>query len=168
MRIGMISFGSMGTQIVRKLLRGNHECIVLNSSPAVIEIMKEDNAVIVFSMEKLIQQLPLPRVIWIAVPELFINQIIADVRPYLSAGDILVNCGNPCYMDDIARAKELAQTGIHYLDCCLSVGQLDLLQGYHLLVGDEQDVVTKLNDIFDTLNHDTSTNHTGYQTAPSQ
>ena len=159
MRIGMISFGSMGTQLTRKLLRGGHECIVLNSSPTAIEIMAEDNAAIVFSMEKLIQQLPHPRIIWMTAPELFIDQLILDLTPYLRAEDILVNGSNSYYMDDIARAQELGEKGIHYVDCCASGGQLGLLQGYRLLVGGKQEVVKKLSDIFNTLTHDTNKNH---------
>jgi 6-phosphogluconate dehydrogenase len=155
----MISFGSMGTQLTRKLLLGGHECFVLNSSPTAIEIMAEDNAAIVFSMEKLIQQLPHPRIIWMTAPELFIDQLILDLTPYLRAEDILVNGGNSYYMDDIARAQELGQKGIHYVDCCASGGQLGLLQGYRLLVGGKQEVVKKLSDIFNTMTHNTNKNH---------
>lgn len=157
MRLAMIGFGNLGTHLTRKLLRGNHECVVLNSSPIAVEALAEENALITFSLEKFIQQLPAPRIIWITAPEALMDQLLIDLAPHLSAGDILVDGGNSYYMDDIVRAKKLGRNGVHYLDCCACGGQLGLPHGYRLLIGGDHKIVEKLTDIFDTLSQGKTT-----------
>lgn len=161
MRLGMIGFGNMGTHLTRKLLRGNHECVVLNSSPIAVEALAEENAIITFTLEKFIQQLPTPRIIWITAPEALMDQLLSDLTPHLSVGDILVDGGNSYYMDDIVRAKKLRRKGVHYLDCCACGGQLGLLHGYRLLIGGDRNIVEKLTDILNTLSQGKST--AGYE-----
>lgn len=151
MRLGMIGFGNMGTHLTRKLLRGNHECVVLNSSPIAVEALAEENALITFSLEKFIEKLPSPRIIWMTVPEELMDQLLIDLMPHLNAGDILVDAGNSYYMDDIVRAKKLGEKGVHYLDCCACGGQFGLTHGYRLLIGGEHEIAEKLIGIFTTL-----------------
>jgi 6-phosphogluconate dehydrogenase len=104
-----------------------------------------------FSLEKFIQQLPSPRIIWMTVPEALMEQLLIDLTPHLAAGDVLVDGGNSYYMDDMVRAKQLAEKGVHYMDCCACGGQLGLQHGYRLLIGGDHNVVEKLTDILDTL-----------------
>ncbi|HCS64812.1 MAG TPA: 6-phosphogluconate dehydrogenase (decarboxylating) [Cellvibrio sp.] len=157
MRLGMIGFGNMGTHLTRKLLRGNHECVVLNSSPIAVEELAEENALITFSLEKFVEQLPSPRIIWMTAPEALMDQLLLDLTPHLTAGDILIDGGNSYYMDDIVRAKKLGEKGIHYIDCCACGGQFGLLHGYRLLIGGDHNIVEKLIDIFTTLTQGKST-----------
>lgn len=156
MQLGVIGSGNMGVNLTRKLLRGNHDCVVFNSSPAAVEILLEENAQITFSLEKFIQHLPIPRIIWMMVPGRLMENLIVDLIPYLNAGDILVNGGDSYYMDDMAWAKKLEKNGVHYLDCGISGGQLGLEHGYRLLIGGDKTTVNKLTDVFSTLTHNAS------------
>lgn len=94
MRLGIIGFGYMGTHLARKLLGANHECVVLNSSPIAMDALAETEALITFSLEEFIQQLPSPRIVWMTIPEALLDQLLTDIAPYLYVGDILVNGSN--------------------------------------------------------------------------
>src|ERR1700688_777182 len=116
MQLGMIGLGRMGGNMVRRLLKGSHQCVVYNrSATAVAELVKE-NAVGSTSLADFAKKLAKPRAVWLMVPTGVVDNVIADLLPHLERGDIRVDGGNSYYIDDIRRAKDLAPKGIHYLD----------------------------------------------------
>jgi len=147
----MIGLGRMGANMVRRLLRGGHDCAVFDmSSKAVAELVKE-NAVGTASLAEFAKALTKPRAIWLMVPAGVVDKTIADLLPHLERGDILIDGGNSYYIDDIRRGKELAPKGIHYADVGTSGGVWGLERGYCMMIGGEMDVVKRLDPIFATL-----------------
>jgi 6-phosphogluconate dehydrogenase len=147
----MIGLGRMGANMVRRLLRGGHDCAVFDmSSKAVAELVKE-NAVGTASLAEFAKALTKPRAIWLMVPAGVVDKTIADLLPHLERGDILIDGGNSYYIDDIRRGKELAPKGIHYADVGTSGGVWGLERGYCMMIGGEMDVVNRLDPIFATL-----------------
>jgi len=150
-QIGMIGLGRMGANMVRRLLRGGHQCTVFDKAAnAVAELTKEGAAGSV-SLSDFVQALNKPRVVWLMVPVGAVNGTIADLLPHFERGDILIDGGNSHYADDIRRAKELTLRGIHYVDVGTSGGIWGLERGYCLMIGGEADVVRHLDPIFATL-----------------
>ena len=151
MQLGMIGLGRMGANMVRRLLKGGHDCAVFDmSSKAVAELVKE-NAVGTASLAEFAKALTKPRAIWLMVPAGVVDKTIADLLPHLERGDILIDGGNSYYIDDIRRGKELAPKGIHYADVGTSGGVWGLERGYCMMIGGEMDVVNRLDPIFATL-----------------
>ena len=151
MQLGMIGLGRMGANMVRRLLKGGHECVVFDMSPkAVAELVKE-KAVGSASLAEFVKTLSKPRAVWLMVPAGVVDKTIADLLPHLEAGDILIDGGNSYYIDDIRRAKELAPKGIHYVDVGTSGGVWGLERGYCMMIGGETDTVKRLEPIFTTL-----------------
>jgi 6-phosphogluconate dehydrogenase len=151
LQLGMIGLGRMGANMVRRLLRGGHDCAVFDmSSKAVAELVKE-NAVGTASLAEFAKALTKPRAIWLMVPAGVVDKTIADLLPNLERGDILIDGGNSYYIDDIRRGKELAPKGIHYADVGTSGGVWGLERGYCMMIGGEMDVVKRLDPIFATL-----------------
>lgn len=151
MQLGMIGLGRMGANMVRRLLRGGHQCAVFDrSAKAVAELVKE-SAVGTASLAEFAKYLTKPRVVWLMVPVGAVDKTIADLLPHLDSGDILIDGGNSYYVDDIRRAKELAPKGIHYVDVGTSGGVWGLERGYCMMIGGEADVVRHLDPIFATL-----------------
>ncbi len=151
MQLGMIGLGRMGANMVRRLLKGGHECVVFDMSPnAVAELVKE-KAVGAGSLAEFVKTLSKPRAVWLMVPAGVVDKTIADLAPHLEAGDILIDGGNSYYIDDIRRAKELAPKSIHYVDVGTSGGVWGLERGYCMMVGGETDTVKRLEPIFTTL-----------------
>jgi 6-phosphogluconate dehydrogenase len=151
MQLGMIGLGRMGANMVRRLLKGGHECVVFDmSAKAVAELVKE-SAVGSASLAEFVKTLEKPRAVWLMVPAGVVDKTIADLAPHLEAGDILIDGGNSYYIDDIRRAKELAPRRIHYVDVGTSGGVWGLERGYCMMVGGEADVVKHLEPIFATL-----------------
>ncbi|MGO8915665.1 MAG: phosphogluconate dehydrogenase (NAD(+)-dependent, decarboxylating) [Stellaceae bacterium] len=147
----MIGLGRMGANMVRRLLRGGHQCAVFDTSaPAVAEMAKED-AVGASSLSELSKKLAKPRALWLMVPAGVVDKTIADLLPHLERGDILIDGGNSYYIDDIRRAKELTPKGIHYVDVGTSGGVWGLERGYCMMIGGETDAVRHLDPIFATL-----------------
>jgi 6-phosphogluconate dehydrogenase len=147
----MIGLGRMGANMVRRLLKGGHDCAVFDmSSKAVAELVKE-NAVGTASLAEFAKALTKPRAIWLMVPAGVVDKTIADLLPHLERGDILIDGGNSYYIDDIRRGKELAPKGIHYADVGTSGGVWGLERGYCMMIGGEMDVVKRLDPIFATL-----------------
>jgi len=151
MQLGMIGLGRMGANMVRRLLKGGHRCIVFDRSPKVVSELVQDNAVGSSSLYDLVTKLEKPRALWLMVPAAVVDKTIADLLPHLEAGDILIDGGNSYYVDDIRRAKELAGKRIHYVDVGTSGGVWGLERGYCMMIGGEQDVVTHLDPIFSSL-----------------
>jgi 6-phosphogluconate dehydrogenase len=150
-QLGMIGLGRMGANMVRRLLKGGHECVVFDrSAKAVAELVKE-KAVGAASLAEFTKQLAKPRAIWLMVPVGAVDGAIADLLPHLERGDVLIDGGNSYYIDDIRRAKELAPKGIHYVDVGTSGGVWGLERGYCMMIGGEADVVKHLDPIFAVL-----------------
>jgi 6-phosphogluconate dehydrogenase len=151
MQLGMIGLGRMGANMVRRLIRNGHTCVVFDRSPqAVAELVKE-NATGADSLVDLVKKLQKPRALWLMVPAAVVDQTIADLLPHLEAGDILIDGGNSYYIDDIKRAKDLAPKKIHYVDVGTSGGVWGLERGYCMMIGGEKDVVQHLDPIFSAL-----------------
>ncbi|HEU5096757.1 MAG TPA: decarboxylating 6-phosphogluconate dehydrogenase, partial [Reyranella sp.] len=151
MQLGMIGLGRMGANMVRRLLKGGHQCVVFDmSAKAVAELVKE-KAVGSGSIAEFVKTLAKPRAVWLMVPAGVVDKTIADLLPHLEAGDILIDGGNSYYIDDIRRAKELGPKRIHYVDVGTSGGVWGLERGYCMMIGGERDVVAHLDPIFATL-----------------
>jgi 6-phosphogluconate dehydrogenase len=151
MQLGMIGLGRMGANMVRRLLRGGHECNVFDTSAKAVEALSKDGAKGAGSLEEFVQKLPTPRMVWLMVPAGAVDQMIARLVPLLAAGDTLIDGGNSYYIDDIRRAKELSAKGIHYVDVGTSGGVWGLDRGYCMMIGGETPIVSGLDPIFKTL-----------------
>ena len=151
MQLGMIGLGRMGANMVRRLLKGGHDCVVFDMSPKVVSELAAENAVGAASLADLVKKLEKPRAVWLMVPAAVVDKTIADLLPALDANDILIDGGNSYYIDDIRRAKELAPRQIHYIDVGTSGGVWGLERGYCMMIGGETRAVEHLDPIFATL-----------------
>jgi 6-phosphogluconate dehydrogenase len=151
MQLGMIGLGRMGGNMVRRLLKGGHQCVAFDrSTSAVAELVKE-KAHGASSLTEFAKALSKPRVIWLMVPVGAVDDTIVELLQHLENGDILIDGGNSYYVDDIRRAKELSAKGIHYVDVGTSGGVWGLERGYCMMIGGEADAVKHLDPIFATL-----------------
>jgi 6-phosphogluconate dehydrogenase len=151
MQLGMIGLGRMGANMVRRLLKGGHQCVVFDRSPQAVTELAQEKAVGTSSLADLVQHMHKPRSVWLMVPAAVVDHTIADLLPSLEPDDILIDGGNSYYVDDIRRAKELAAKRIHYVDVGTSGGVWGLERGYCMMVGGEAAVVTHLDPVFATL-----------------
>lgn len=151
MEIGMIGLGRMGANMVRRLMKGKHQCSVYDRNPDAVHVMAAEGAKGALTPEAFVQSLATPRVIWLMVPAAVVDKAIAELVPLLSKGDTIVDGGNSFYQDDIARASRLQAAGIHYIDCGVSGGVFGLERGYCLMIGGEPEVAQRLKPIFMTL-----------------
>ncbi len=151
MQLAMIGLGRMGANMVRRLLRGGHGVVVYDKSPEAVRALEKEGAVGATSLADLSAKLTGSRVIWLMVPVAFVDQTITELVPLLSAGDVVIDGGNSYYIDDIRRAQELAEGGIHYLDVGTSGGIWGLERGYCQMIGGESEIVRQLDPIFATL-----------------
>jgi len=151
MQLGMIGLGRMGANMVRRLMRAGHECVVFDMSSDAVETMADEGAVGAKDLDDFVTKLSAPRAIWLMVPAAVVDESIEDLAARLDTGDILIDGGNSYYKDDIARAKRLSTKGIHYVDVGTSGGVWGLERGYCLMIGGETDVVQRLDPIFATL-----------------
>jgi len=141
----------MGSNMVRRLLRGGHDCVVYNRSPKPVEELVKEKAVGTTSLKDLAGKLKKPRAVWLMVPAATVDSIIGSIVPELDPGDILIDGGNSYYVDDIRRASELASKQIHYVDVGTSGGIWGLERGYCMMIGGEPNAVKQLDPIFATL-----------------
>ena len=151
MQIGMIGLGRMGANMVRRLIKNGHQCVVYDRSKQAVDDLVKEKAVGAASLADLVQKLAKPRAVWLMVPAAVVDNSITDLLPLLEAGDILIDGGNSYYVDDIRRAKILAPKKIHYVDVGTSGGVWGLERGYCMMIGGEPDVVKHLDPIFATL-----------------
>jgi 6-phosphogluconate dehydrogenase len=151
MQLGMIGLGRMGANMVRRLMRSGHQCVVFDMSRETVEELVQEQAVGSASLVEFITKLKKPRAVWLMVPAAVTDKTIADLLPHLESGDILIDGGNSYYIDDIRRAKELTPMGIHYVDVGTSGGVWGLERGYCMMIGGEPAVVKRLDPIFATL-----------------
>jgi len=147
----MIGLGRMGANMVRRLIKNGHQCVVYDRSPQAIAGLVKEKAVGASSLADLVKKLEKPRAVWLMVPAAVVDKSIADLLPLLEAGDILIDGGNSYYIDDIRRARELAHKKIHYVDVGTSGGVWGLERGYCMMIGGEKDVVKHLDTIFAAL-----------------
>jgi 6-phosphogluconate dehydrogenase len=151
MQLGMIGLGRMGANMVRRLLREGHQCVVFDRSPKVVEGMVKEKAVGASSLQDFVKKLEKPRAVWLMVPAAIVDAMIADLLPFLESGDILIDGGNSYYVDDIRRGKELASKQIHYVDVGTSGGVFGLERGYCMMIGGPDQAVRRLDPVFKTL-----------------
>jgi 6-phosphogluconate dehydrogenase len=151
MQFGMVGLGRMGANMVRRLIRSGHECVVYDRAPAAIELLVKDGATGASSLANLVKQLAPPRALCLMVPAAYVDGSIEELSPLLSKGDTLIDGGNSNYQDDISRAKRLAEKGLHYVDMGTSGGVWGLERGYCLMIGGEVEVVQRLDPIFAAL-----------------
>jgi 6-phosphogluconate dehydrogenase len=141
----------MGANMTRRLLAGGHQCVAFDRSPKVVEELTRAKAVGASSIGDLVKKLETPRAIWLMVPAAAVDATVNDLLPHLAPGDILIDGGNSYYVDDIRRAQELAQKGVHYVDVGTSGGVWGRERGYCLMIGGEATVVKHLDPIFAQL-----------------
>jgi 6-phosphogluconate dehydrogenase len=151
MQLGMVGLGRMGANMVRRLMRDGHQCVVYDRSADAVKELTKEKAFGADSLADFVKKLTQPRAIWLMVPAGVVDNAIADLLPLLSPGDILIDGGNSYYVDDIRRAKQLAAKQIHYIDVGTSGGVWGLERGYCMMIGGEPDVVKRLDPIFATL-----------------
>jgi 6-phosphogluconate dehydrogenase len=150
-QLGMIGLGRMGSNMVRRLLRAGHQCVVFDRSVQAIAQLVSEKAVGSASLAELVKTLIKPRAIWLMVPVGAVDETIADLMPHLDPGDILIDGGNSYYVDDIRRARDLATKAIHYIDVGTSGGVWGLERGYCMMIGGPRDMVKHLDPIFAAL-----------------
>ena len=151
MQLGMIGLGRMGANMVRRLMKKGHDCVVFSRTPKQVDDLVKENAVGAASLNDLVRKLKKPRSVWLMIPAAAVDETIADLSSYLESGDILVDGGNSYYVDDIRRSKELASKGIHYVDVGTSGGIRGLERGYCQMIGGDKAVVEHLDPIFSAL-----------------
>ena len=151
MQLGMVGLGRMGANMVRRLLKGGHQCVVFDQSPKAVEELAKEKAEGSSSLSDFVKKLEKPRAVWLMVPAAAVDGTIAELLPHLEAGDIVIDGGNSYYVDDIRRSKELSGKHIHYVDVGTSGGVWGLERGYCMMIGGETEVVKRLDPIFATL-----------------
>ena len=151
MQIGMIGLGRMGANMVRRLLRDGHECVVNDRNPEAVQALVKEGATGAASLDSFIAQLKPPRAIWLMIPAALVDTILGQLITVVAADDVIIDGGNSYYIDDIRRARELKAKGIHYVDVGTSGGVWGLERGYCQMIGGEKDVVAHLDPIFKTL-----------------
>ena len=151
MQLGMIGLGRMGANMVRRLQKGGHECVVFDMNAANVQALVKEGSTGSSSIEEFIGKLKQPRAIWLMVPAAVVDSTLALLVPKLAKDDVVIDGGNSYYIDDIRRAKDLTVKGFHYVDVGTSGGVWGLERGYCMMIGGENGVVERLDPIFKTL-----------------
>ncbi len=151
MELGMIGLGRMGGNMVRRLIRGGHTCVVHDRSPDAVASLAKEGATGATELSAFVAALSAPRAIWIMVPAAAVDGALDELAPLLTSGDVVIDGGNSNFQDDQLRARRLATRGIHYVDCGVSGGVWGLERGYCLMIGGETSVVRHLEPLFATL-----------------
>lgn len=151
MQLGMIGLGRMGANLVRRLMRDGHRCVVSDVNADAVAELAGEGATGADSPRDFVAKLDKPRVVWLMLPAAIVDSILDQLEPLLEPGDILIDGGNSYYRDDITRAKRLADKSLHYVDCGTSGGVWGLERGYCLMIGGEDEVVAHLDPIFKTI-----------------
>ncbi|MFI1369230.1 phosphogluconate dehydrogenase (NAD(+)-dependent, decarboxylating) [Streptomyces griseochromogenes] len=151
MQLGMIGLGRMGANLVRRLMRDGHHCVVSDVNADAVAELADEGATGANSLQDFVAKLDKPRALWLMLPAAIVDSILDQLEPLLEPGDILIDGGNSYYRDDITRAKRLADKSLHYVDCGTSGGVWGLERGYCLMIGGEDEVVAHLDPIFRTI-----------------
>jgi 6-phosphogluconate dehydrogenase len=151
MELGMIGLGRMGANMVRRLMKAGHRCVVYDVSVDAVQGLAKEGGVGTASLADFVKKLAGPRHVWLMVPAAIVDRTLADLVPLLERDDVVIDGGNSYYHDDIRRAKELGPRGLHYVDVGTSGGVWGLERGYCLMIGGESEVVQRLDPIFAAL-----------------
>ncbi|MFQ5644916.1 MAG: phosphogluconate dehydrogenase (NAD(+)-dependent, decarboxylating) [Thiogranum sp.] len=151
MQLGMLGLGRMGANIVRRLMKDGHECVVFDTDAGAVAALEKEGATGAGSGREFIEKLEAPRAVWIMVPAAVVGPVIRDLAGHMQAGDIIIDGGNSYYKDDMAHARELGEQGIHFVDVGTSGGVWGLERGYCLMIGGETQVVSHLDPLFKTI-----------------
>src|SRR4051794_3679798 len=151
MQLGMVGCGRMGANLVRRLMRAGHECVVYDVNPAMIEPLVSEGATGSATLDEFVAALTVPRVAWVMVPAAFAGETVLDVAGRMEPGDIVIDGGNTYYRDDIDRAARLTGTGVHYVDIGTSGGVFGLERGFCLMIGGEPDAVARLDPLLRSI-----------------
>lgn len=151
MQLGMIGLGRMGAGMVRRLVRGGHQCVVYDRNSEAVEALAGEGAVGTSSLNDFVKKLARPRAVWLMVPAAVVDHALDDLSALMQSDDIIIDGGNSYYIDDIRRAETLHATGIHYVDVGTSGGVWGMERGYCQMIGGETEVVQHLDPIFKTL-----------------
>ncbi len=151
MQLGMVGLGRMGANLVRRLMRDGHECVVFDVDPGAVRQLESEGAIGANTPDEFVSRLEKPRAAWVMVPAALTGQTVEKLAGLMEPDDILIDGGNSYYRDDIERAKELSKQGIHFLDVGTSGGVFGLERGFCLMIGGEQEPVERLDPIFRTL-----------------
>jgi 6-phosphogluconate dehydrogenase len=151
MQLGMIGLGRMGANLVARLIKDGHQCVVYDVNATAVNKIVGQNVQASASLDELIKQLTKPRVVWVMVPAGVTGKTVEELATRMETGDIIIDGGNSYYHDDLHRAEMLKPKGIHYIDCGTSGGVFGLERGYCLMIGGEQQVVQYLEPIFKSI-----------------
>jgi 6-phosphogluconate dehydrogenase len=151
MQLGMIGLGRMGANMVRRLMKAGHECVVSDMSEAAVKELESEGAVGAADLEDLVARMKKPRAVWIMVPAAVVDRVIDDLSGLLEKDDIIIDGGNSYYKDGIVRAKQLQERGIHYVDVGTSGGVWGLERGYCMMIGGDDFAVGHLAPVFEAL-----------------
>jgi 6-phosphogluconate dehydrogenase len=152
MQLGMVGLGRMGANLVRRVSRAGHDCVVFDVNPAAVQALETEGATGGSSLEDLVARMSRPRAVWVMVPAGEITTTtVSDLAAHLEPGDVIIDGGNSYYRDDIARAEAVRAKGIHYVDVGTSGGVWGLERGYCLMIGGEREVVERLQPIFEAI-----------------
>jgi 6-phosphogluconate dehydrogenase len=151
MQLGMIGLGRMGANMVRRLMRDGHECVVYDVNSEAVKQLEQEGATGTSSLDDFVDKLVFPRAVWLMVPVAFVDETMRSLVPLLERDDILIDGGNTHYHEDIRRANELEPSGVHYVDVGTSGGVWGLERGYCMMIGGEEGAVRHLDPIFASL-----------------
>lgn len=151
MQLGMIGLGRMGANMVRRLMRGGHQCVVYDRNQDAVKALTAEGALGASDLDEFVAKLTTPKAVWLMLPAAVVDSSLAELSARLKAGDIVIDGGNSYYIDDIRRAKVLAPAGIHYVDVGTSGGVWGLERGYCMMIGGPTEAVERLDPIFKTL-----------------
>ncbi len=151
MQLGMVGLGRMGANLVRRLTRDGHRCVVYDVNPEAVKQLDAQGATATSSLQELVEKLEQPRSVWLMLPAAIVDSTLDELISLLEPGDTVIDGGNSYYRDDITRAERLVAQNIHYVDCGTSGGVWGLERGYCLMIGGETEVVTRLDPFFKTI-----------------
>lgn len=151
MKIGMVGLGRMGANMVRRIIKQGHECVVYDTNPKAVEEMAAEGAIGSSSLGDLVSKLEAPRNVWIMVPAAITDRVVEEISGHLASGDTVIDGGNSFYRDDRRRAESLKPKGLHYLDVGTSGGVWGLERGYCMMIGGEKEAVERMDPIFRAL-----------------
>jgi 6-phosphogluconate dehydrogenase len=151
MQLGMVGLGRMGANLVHRVVRDGHSCVVYDVNADTVKGLTSNRVAGASSLEDLVGKLESPRVIWLMLPAAIVQQSLDELIGYLSADDVVIDGGNSYYQDDLVRARQLKVKGVHYVDCGTSGGVWGLERGYSLMIGGEDEVVARLDPIFKSI-----------------
>lgn len=151
MQVGMVGLGRMGANLVRRLMRDGHRCVVFDVNQAAVTALAAEGAVGASDLDDFVDKLEPPRTAWLMLPAAITGRTLDHLGALLEPGDVVIDGGNSYYRDDMVRAKQLASRRIHYVDCGTSGGVWGLERGYCLMIGGEAEVVQRLDPVFRTI-----------------